>query len=138
MKNLISFKIASNFLLLIYCLLIVFHLLMIIGAGFYNFIPIDIVWGGKIKDQAQLINFELIALFVSSICLILTIIKIKYKKNNKLKKVSHYFMWLAFAYFLINTLGNILATTNFEKSLAIVTILISLFSLRLALEKEKR
>jgi hypothetical protein len=41
-------------------------------------------------------------------------------------------MWLAFFISALNTIGNILAKTTFEKSFALVTAILALFALRLA------
>lgn len=136
MKNLISFKFASSVSILVYGFLLIFHIALIIGAGLFDFIPIDIVWGGKMENQAQLIMFELVALFVILLCLFLTLVKTEHIKIQKLYKVSHYSMWFFFAYFLLNTAGNLASKTSFEKSMSIATILLSVCALRLALEKK--
>lgn len=136
MKNLISFKFASSVSILVYGFLLIFHIALIIGAGLFDFIPIDIVWGGKMENQAQLIMFELVALFVILLCLFLTLVKTEHIKIVKLYKASHYSMWFFFAYFLLNTVGNLASKTSFEKSMSIATILLSVCALRLALEKK--
>ncbi len=136
MQKLISFKLASKLLLFIYVFFMVYHLVLIIGAGFFGFIPLDIVWGGTIKNQASLIELELLSLIIMGVCLFLTLVKSKYIRIKQLKLVAHYFMWLAVAYFLFNTWGNLFAKTILEKSFSILTLLISLFSLRLALDRE--
>lgn len=138
MKSLISFKFASSASILIYSLLLIFHIALIIGAGIFEFIPIEIVWGGKMKDQEQLIVFEFIALIVVLLCLFLTLVKTGHIKIAKLYKTSHYSMWFFSTYFLLNTVGNLAAKTNFEKSMSIATILLSVCALRLALEKKSQ
>lgn len=138
MKSLISFKFASSASIVVYSLLLAFHVIIIIGAGFFEFIPIEIVWGGKMKDQEQLIVFEFIALIVVLLCLFLTLVKTGHIKVAKLYKASHYSMWFFFAYFLLNTVGNLAAKTDFEKSMSIATILLSICALRLALEKKSQ
>jgi hypothetical protein len=136
MKNLISFKFASSASILVYGLLLIFHIALSIGAGLFDFIPLDIVWGGKMKTKEQLIGFELVAFFVVLFCLFLTLVKTEHIKIAKLYKVSHYSMWFLFAYFLLNTAGNLASKTSFEKSMSIATILLSICALRLALEKK--
>ena len=133
MNKLLSFKVTSIATITIYVALLIFHLSLIIFAGILSIIPYDIVWGGRMGTQGQLIFFELLSFLIIALCLFLTLVKSKIIKINK---IAHYAMWLFFAYFLLNTFGNILSKTIFEKSFAVVSILLSLLSLRLALEKE--
>jgi hypothetical protein len=46
-------------------------------------------------------------------------------------------MWVLFVFFLLNTIGNALATTTFERLFAIATGLLSLLFLRIAVEKQR-
>jgi len=135
LKKLVSYKTASKICVISYGILLIFHLFLIIGGGFLDFIPIDIVWGGSIASKDQFIKLEMISLAVLILCLFITLIKARYLKLAKLYPVSHYAMWLLFAYFLFNTLGNIMAKTLFENAMAIIAITLSLSTLRLALEK---
>lgn len=80
MKSLISFKFASSASILIYSLLLIFHIALIIGAGIFDLIPIDTAWGGKMESQEQLIVFEFVALIVVLLCLFLTLVKIGHIK----------------------------------------------------------
>lgn len=96
------------------------HLLIITQV-----IPFDIVWGGKITSVKTMYLMESIAL-LTMLFLGLVILM----KNNIIKSVFTYKtsrkILLAFAgFFIINTLGNILATTLVERAQAIVTIYLS-------------
>ena len=136
MSKILNFKLASIATITIYGALLIFHLSLIIFTGLLSIIPYDIVWGGKMESKEQLIFFELLSFLIIALCMFLTLIKSKYLKISKLNKIAHYAMWLFSAYFLLNTLGNILAKTIFEKSFAVISILLAILSLRLALEKE--
>ena len=138
MKSLISFKFASSASIFVYSLLLAFHVVIMIGAGIFDLIPIDTAWGGKMESQEQLIVFEFVALFVVLLSFFLTLVKTGHIKIAKLYKTSHYSMWFFFGYFLLNTVGNLAAKTNFEKSMSIATILLSVCALRLALEKKSQ
>lgn len=137
MKNLISFKFASSVSILVYSLFLIFHIVLLIGAGILDLIPINIIWGGRLETKQQLIELEIVALLVLLLCLFLTLIKTGHIKVAKLSSVSHYSMWFFFAYFLLNTVGNLASKTSFEKSMSAFTILLSICALRLALERKK-
>ncbi|MBN2542928.1 hypothetical protein JXI42_08685 [bacterium] len=137
MKKLISFKFAAKASLVIYGLFILFHFAIILGILFFNFVPIDYLWGGRMQTGEQLLVFEIISLLVQIICMFLTLIKAGYFKIPRMAIIAHVGMWILFALFLLNTIGNIFAKTVFEKSLAIVTAALAVFALRLALEKKR-
>jgi hypothetical protein len=53
MKKFLTERFAINGLLTILSLFVIFHLLVII-----KIIPFEIVWGGRLKDQSQMLTFE--------------------------------------------------------------------------------
>ena len=134
-KRIISFQLAAKASLIIYGIFIIFHLAVILGILFFNFVPIDYLWGGRMQTREQLLAYEIISLLIQFICLILTLIKAKYLKLSKVETVAHIGMWVLFAIFLLNTAGNIFAKTIFEKMFAFVTAVLAILTLRLALEK---
>ena len=131
MKRIISFKTAANGNLILFGIFIIFHLLVIAGV-----IPMDIVWGGRIDTRDELIKFEIVSLIILLVCAMLTLLKANYIKISKLRIFANIGMWVLFVLFLLNTIGNIFAITWLEKLFAIITALLSFFSLRLALEKD--
>lgn len=135
MKKLISFKFAARFNTIVFALLSVFHLAIIIGITAFDYAPIDYLWGGKMETASQLLTFEVMSLATSVVALIFTMIRAGFIGAPRLLRLTQFIMWMLFVLFLLNTLGNILAETVFEKTFAIITALLSLFSLRLALEK---
>lgn len=135
MKKLISFRFAAQFNTVVFGLLSVFHLAIIIGITAFGFAPLDFLWGGKMETESQLLNFEVMSLATAIVALIFTMIRAGYIGAPRLLRLTQFIMWMLFVLFLLNTLGNILAETVFEKTFAIVTALLSLFSLRMALEK---
>jgi hypothetical protein len=100
----------------------------------FNYIPIDYLWGGKMKTEEQLLIFEMISLTLISLCLILVMIKSKKKFFPELKKLAGIGMWIFFILFLLNTVGNLFAQTTLEKFFALATGLLALLFLRLAME----
>jgi hypothetical protein len=135
MLNRISFPLAARVNIGIFGCLILFHLGIVAGILFFNDVPTDFLWGGRIQSKEQFILFEGVSLFVQAICLFLTLIKAEYLRLGRLANIAHVGMWVLFAIFALNTVGNILAKTTFEKSFTVVTIILALFSLRLAIEK---
>ena len=137
MKNLISFKRASQFSLILFGLFIVFHLSIIIGILFFDFAPVDYLWGGRMETATELLAFEIISLAVMSICLLVVLIRAEIIKISFLMGLSRIILWFLTFMFLLNTVGNLLAETNFEKFLAIITAMLTVLCLRMALEKIK-
>lgn len=112
-------------------LFVIFHLLVILGVT-----PQNIVWGGRLTGKQELAQYEILSIVLMSVCILITLWKANYLPL-KLRIVPTIGMWLLVPLFLFNTVGNIFAVTLFEKLVFTpITILLALFSLRLALEKE--
>lgn len=135
-RGIISFRKALLLTIVVAGLLIVFHMSIITGILFFDFAPVDYLWGGRMDTSAQLLNFEWLSLLISVLFFVLLLIKAGRIKIAVLKKVAHMFVWLFFILFLFNTIGNLIATTNFEKFFALVTGLLTFLLLRIAIEKE--
>jgi hypothetical protein len=98
--------------------------------------PIKLLWGGKIKTIDELLKFEIISLVVSIFCLIIVLVR-----SQSLISIfidfSRVTLWLLFFLFILNTIGNLIAESIFEKSFALVTLILSILCLRMALEPTK-
>ena len=88
------------------------------------------------KTKEQLFVFEIISLVVQALCMFFTLVRSRFVFLPGLMNIAKAAMWVLFVLFLVNTLGNIFAKTAFEKCFAIVTTILSVCSLRIALEKE--
>ena len=135
MKKIINFNQAILASLFLIGLLILFHLSILIGIMFFDFAPIDYLWGGQMKTVEQLFMFEIVSLLISLLFFFLVLIKSKRLNLPKLIGAAHIATWVLFVMFSLNTIGNLLAKTNFEKFFAIVTGLLAFLLLRIALEK---
>ncbi len=133
MSNLVSFEVAMWTCVVTYVLLLAFHLVIIVGAGILSEIPIHLVWGGKLKTRSRLVAFEAVALVVTTGFLVLTLIHSGMLSLPLVAPLSGYAMWGLSGFFALNTLGNLLARTTFEKSLSVATAVLSVATLRLAL-----
>jgi len=134
-KRIINFNISVLLSLFLLGILILFHVNILIGILFFDYAPTDFLWGGKMKSVTQLLNFEIVSLLTSCIFFFLLLIRIKWLNLSKLLGVARIAMWLVFVLFLLNTIGNVMATNTFERLFAIATGLLSFLFLRIAIEK---
>lgn len=127
-------KIASYGLLTLFSLTIIFHLLVII-----QIIPFEIVWGGRLTSVQQMYVSESISVAVNLLFLVIVLVKTKFLNWPIPPKVISVFLWLMFALFVLNTLGNLLSINSLEKMIFTpVTILLSVFCLILALPNKEK
>jgi hypothetical protein len=126
-------KIAGYSLLTLFSLTIIFHLLVII-----QIIPFEIVWGGRLTSLQQMYVSETISVSLNVLFLFIVLIQMKMLNWPIAPKVITVFLWLMFALFALNTLGNLLSINSLEKMIFTpVTILLSIFCLILALPKKQ-
>ncbi|MGB3585577.1 MAG: hypothetical protein WBA23_03500 [Tunicatimonas sp.] len=122
-------NLVGNVLLILLALLVVFHLLVIIGI-----VPYGIVWAGKINSRVHLLRMESISLVVLALAIVLVALRMKYLTFLNYPAVVNGGMWLLFAFFLLNTLGNLTAKSPIEKyGFGTLTIVMSLCCLVLAI-----
>jgi hypothetical protein len=130
MKKLIGFKTAVNVALAILGLVILFHIGVLTGI-----VPNDIVWGGKIPIE-QVPIFEVISILLNAVFILLIAIKAKYIKAAKLAGFARVAIWVLFAVFILNTIGNTQAEQDFEKFVFTpMTAVLALLMYRIAIEK---
>jgi len=108
-----------NVTLIIVGALLVFHF-----GIFFKLIPYEIVWGGRLQNDQEMFVFESISIILNLVLGLLLLVKAR-----KISvKISHKFinagLWVYFGLFVLNTFGNVLAETTFEKFFAIITILL--------------
>lgn len=126
-------KIAGYGLLTMFSLTIIFHLLVII-----QIIPFEIVWGGRLTSVQQMYVSESISVALNLLFLVIVLVKTKFLNWPIPPKVITVFLWLMFALFLLNTLGNLLSVSSLEKKIFTpITILLSIFCFILALPIKK-
>lgn len=132
MKRLISVKLAGSVLLIALALLAILHVLIL-----FKVVPSGIVWGGQIGGSpGNLVVLETIALLVTLLFALIVAVKAGFVRTTRLKRAAGPGMWLVFAYFALNTIGNLASGVSTERLLfAPITILLALLALRLALEK---
>jgi hypothetical protein len=121
--------------LILFGLSFVFHLSVITGIVFFNYVPLDALWGGRMETKEQLLVFEIISSVFLVLCILIVMIRSGMIRLPGLITASRIAFWILFALFLLNTAGNIFAETLFEKFFAILTAVLALLCLRLAMEK---
>lgn len=97
-------------------LIILFHIFIIA-----KIVPYDITWGGRLTNDNEMYVFEAISILINVFLSWLLLMKanlVKFKFSNQ---VVNIILWIFFAIFILNTIGNIFAKTVFEKFFAILT-----------------
>lgn len=137
MKKLIPYKIAANTCITIFALLVIMHIGIILGIVFFDFAPYEYIWGGQTESAKELLSFEIISVVSASLFLIIALIASSIIKISKLRFAAQILMWLIAAMFALNTLGNILAKSMFEKFFTVITVLLTIMSIRMGLGDSK-
>lgn len=129
----IPFKVAISLFLILLSLVLIFHFLVIL-----KIIPYNIVWAGKIENDAQMNLFESISILINFILLTAILVKgnvLRLKINRIIIQVILYIFVVIFA---LNTVGNLFAKMGLETYIFTPLTFISAFlCLRIALEKSK-
>ena len=132
MLSQIPYKKAKDLVLVILSMVSVFHLLVLTEV-----IPYNIVWAGKINSVSEMRVFEFFSLTINAVIILVIAIKANYLKWNVPVKIVNGFIWFIFFLFSLNTIGNLFATTNFEKFVFTpMTFILAVLCLRIVREKE--
>jgi hypothetical protein len=122
-------SIAQLGLLILLSLFLILHFIILI-----KLIPYNLVWGGRLKSDKEMVRFEIFSILINSLFVIVILMQMSFLTIDIPKKVITYSLWLMTGLFLLNTLGNALSKNKLEKRLFTpVTILLAIFSLTLAL-----
>lgn len=117
MKNNIALPIMLGMVVLI----ILFHLGVI-----FRILPFEFIWGGQISTTSEMYLLVTISILLNLFLGLVLVMKGGYVKHWFGKRVTDFFLWLFLILFTINTIGNLLAETIFEKSLAVVTLIFAI------------
>jgi hypothetical protein len=109
---------AISILLGLISLVILFHLAIIV-----RIIPYTIAWGGRLKSDNEMYIFEVLSIVVNIFLAVVLLMKGKYIKSFLAERGVNIILRIFFSLFILNTIGNFLAKTNFEKFFSIVTLL---------------
>lgn len=134
MKSIITERLAINGLLLFLSLFVLLHLLIL-----FSIIPFEMVWGGRIKNHDEMVRLELVSIVANLLMLAIVAVRaglLRIRLSNTFMRVV---FWLMSGLFLLNTVGNILSTNDFERFVFTpVTIILTMLCLRLAISSEQK
>jgi Cu/Ag efflux pump CusA len=137
MKNIITFEQATKLNILLLSLIGLMHSVLIINNTVFNYSPTFLVWGGQIDDSQQFLRLEIFSLVVIVLFLLVVLVNGKRIKSQAFIKPSKIALYVISGYFLLNTVGNLLAVSFIEKAFALVTLAVSYCSYRMAVEPIK-
>lgn len=103
-------------------LVILFHICIIV-----KIIPYNIAWGGRLTNDTEMYIFESISIFINLFLSWILLMKVNLTKFKVSNKTQNVILWIFFVLFVLNTIGNIFAKTNFEKFFALLTGLSAIF-----------
>jgi hypothetical protein len=116
-------------LLLILSISIVFHLLVLA-----KIIPYKIVWGSRLKTDADMYKFEAVSLVLNIVFLFIALLKSNFINIDFPETILNYILWGMVVLFSLNIIGNLLSKNSLEKMIFTpMAILLTIFSLILAL-----
>ena len=95
---------------------ILFHICIIV-----KIIPYDIVWGGRLRKDNAMYKFESISILMNLFLSWVLLMKGEFVQFKFPTKNVNRFLWIFFGLFILNTVGNLFAKTNFEKLFALLT-----------------
>ncbi len=125
-------KTAIKIMLWLLVTVMIFHLSIIL-----KIVPYEITWGGRLKNDTEMYVFETISMVINLFLFSILLIKGEYLKKIIPLKIVNLVLWVFIVLFGLNTIGNILAKTSFEKFFAILT-LVSSFLIWIILSKSKK
>ena len=130
-RSILKNNTSINILLVSLVAVILFHLFIIA-----KIIPFEYAWGGRIKNDFEMYVFETISLPVNLFLGVVLLIKAGYVKPYFSKKYIDFILSLFLILIVLNTVGNLMANTNFEKSFAIVTFVFAILILKILKTKQ--
>ncbi len=123
---------AAKILIVIFGVLVIFHVLMLL-----QLLPPNMVWGGQAAGSpASLRTLEVISLIITILFTLVVAAKAGFIQAAGWVKVVNVLLWLIFVYLLLNTLGNLASGSSLERAIfAPLSIIAMLLVFRLAMEK---
>jgi len=113
-------------------LVIIFHLAIIT-----RLIPYQVVWAGKLKSVNEMYAFETASIAMNIFIIALLLLKVKHLKRNISSKILDTLLWLFVILFAVNTIGNLMAETLFEKLVFTPLTLLSSILIWVIVRKDK-
>jgi hypothetical protein len=115
-------NIALKSTIVLLALVIFFH-----GFIMIKLIPYNIAWGSRLENDAQMYVFETISILINGFLITILLLKFNYINHQISEKILNGILRFFQVLFILNTVGNVMAKTNFEKSFAFLTLLLAVF-----------
>jgi hypothetical protein len=129
----IPFQFAINTMITLLSAVVIFHILVLI-----QIIPYQIVWAGRLNSIAEMQRFETISILINCFIILIITIKGNYLNFKFSSKIIIILVWLFIILFSLNTIGNLMAKSNFEKLVFTpLTFILALLSFRIIKEGQK-
>jgi hypothetical protein len=125
-------KTAVRIMLWLLVAVMLFHMSILLKIT-----PYEITWGGRLKNDFEMYVFETLSMIINLFLFLILLIKGRFIKEWIPLKVVHVVLWFFFVLFVLNTIGNVLAETTFEKFFAVLTLALS-FLIWVILTKGKK
>lgn len=132
MLNIISKAQALKIILGLLTAVIVFHTLIIT-----QIISYEIVWAGKLKSVNEMYVFEIISILVNVLLITILLLKGNVIKHKISDKIINGILWFFVFVFALNTFGNLLAKSLFEKVVFTPLTIISALLIWIIIRKDK-
>lgn len=126
-----TIKFSVNLTLGLLLAVILFHLLIIT-----KIIPYENTWGGRLQSDSEMYLFETISIVINLIFGFVLLMKGGHVKPYLNQRLINIILWIFLILFALNTIGNILAKTNFERSFAVLTLVFSILIWMILRNKE--
>ncbi len=124
-------QLALKILIGLFIAVIIFHLLIV-----FQVIPYTIVWAGKLKTIDEMYAFEVASISINVFLVAVLLLKGNYVKHRISDKIFNAILWIFVALFALNTIGNLLAETLFEKIVFTPLTLVSSVLIWIVVRKE--
>lgn len=109
-------RIATKIMLWLIVATTTFHLGIV-----FRVIPYEVAWGGRLKTNSEIYVFEIISIIINTFFCIILLMKAGYINQIIPERIVNLILWVFLVLFGLNTFGNVLAKTNFEKIFVILT-----------------
>lgn len=114
-------KTAIKIMLVLLAVVIIFHLCIVV-----RIIPYNITWGGRLQSDQEMYVFEAISIFINLFLGFFLLMKGNFIKVQFPETIMNFVLWTFVVLFALNTIGNLLARTLFEKGFAVLTLIFAL------------
>ncbi len=122
-------QIAQTGLIISLSLFLILHLGVLLKV-----IPYQIVWGGRLKSEKEMYQFETISILLTVFFGFIILLKARLLIIHFPEAIIKFSLWTMMILFFFNTISNEMSRNIIEKKLfAPITLLTTIFSLILAL-----